>query len=112
MIYPYFSRHFGQVGPAKGNVMMGEGNVESGSNGTALSAPNDFSLTAYDRAHMLTYARLLDAERLGHDWTAAAAEILGLDVVVDCEAAERCWRSHLERARWIVGKGLASVVGD
>lgn len=89
---------------------MGEGNVEFGSNGTAPSAPNDFSLTAYDRAHMLTYARLLDAERLGHDWTAAAEGILGLDVAADRAAAELCWRSHLERARWIVGKGLAAVV--
>ncbi|SEH12821.1 hypothetical protein SAMN05428974_0571 [Sphingopyxis sp. YR583] len=61
---------------------------------------------------MLTYARLLDAADGGHDWAAAAADILLLDVGADPDAAERCWRSHLERARWTVGEGLSSVLFD
>ena len=65
-------------------------------------------LTDYDRTHMLTYARLLDAERDGYPWSDAAAEIL----LVDVDAAERCWRSHLDRAHWIVGAGLATAIAD
>lgn len=69
-------------------------------------APAESSLTAYDRMQMLTYARLLDAERDGYDWTAAASEILLLDADRDRVTAELCWRSHLDRAHWIVGEGL------
>jgi len=29
--------------------------------------------------------------------------------VNQCDA-EACWRSHLERARWIVGEGLATAL--
>lgn len=65
-------------------------------------------LTNYDRAHVLTYARLLDAERDGYDWTEAAVEILDLDVVANRTLAEACWRSHLDRAHWFVDGGFAT----
>lgn len=65
-------------------------------------APSCDEFTDYDAAHMLTYARLLDAERAGHGWEAAAREILLLDVEGDVEAAERCWRSHYDRALWSI----------
>ena len=58
----------------------------------------------------MTYAELLDADATGVPWEDSAALILGLDVPRDRERALECWKSHLARARWIVGEGLASAV--
>lgn len=66
--------------------------------------------TNYDRSHLMTYAELLDADSRGVAWEESAATILGLDPVADRDKARLCWTSHLERARWIVGEGLASAV--
>jgi len=74
----------------------------------ARFAPADNCPTVYDRSHLSLYAALLDADDAGHDWRYAAATLMGIDVAaVDAEA---CWRSHLERARWIVGDGLATAL--
>lgn len=72
-------------------------------------APGGDVVTDYDQRHFLTYARLLDAEREAQNWRDAAAEILKLDVIDDPDAAERCFRSHLNRAHWIVGPGLVAI---
>lgn len=74
----------------------------------APSAPAQDTLTDYDRSQILTYARLLDAERDGFDWSEAATEILLLDVAADELAAKRCWQSHLDRAQWFVDGGFAT----
>lgn len=71
-------------------------------------APETAGLTDYDRTHVLTYARLLDAERDGYDWPAVAIEVLDLDVDADRVGAEKCWRSHLDRAHWFVNGGFAA----
>jgi hypothetical protein len=67
-------------------------------------------ITEYDRAHFLTYARILDAVRFGQPWQDAARTILGLDVDTDA-AAYRIWCAHVDRAGWIVTDGLAMIVG-
>lgn len=74
----------------------------------APRAPVDNVLTDYDRSQILTYARLLDAERDGFDWIETAAEILLLDVASDPAAAKCCWQSHLDRAHWFVDGGFAA----
>lgn len=66
--------------------------------------------TKYDRSHLLIYAELLDADGHGITCQQGALDILGIDPVRDPEAARLCWDSHLARARWIVGEGLASAV--
>ncbi len=72
------------------------------------AAPTGDIVTTYDRERLAQYAALLDAADTGQDWRDAASTILGLDV---SEAgAEICWRSHLERARWIVGEGLGRAI--
>lgn len=76
-----------------------------------LLAPEASDVTDYDRAHFLTYARLLDAADERPDWRENARTILGCDKAIDDETVRRCWDSHLARARWIIGEGLALAVG-
>lgn len=70
--------------------------------------PAEADITGYDREHFLTYARLIDAERAGQDWKVAASEILLCDVEADPEKTQHCWRSHLERAHWILSSAKVS----
>lgn len=76
--------------------------------GIAERAPDTSFLTDYDRTHILTYARLLDAERDDYDWTDVAMEVLDLDVAADPGGAKSCWQSHLDRAHWFVDGGFAA----
>ncbi|HEX2813637.1 MULTISPECIES: DUF2285 domain-containing protein [Sphingopyxis] len=69
------------------------------------------TIIPYDRANILTYARVLDVveERAiidGRDWREASIIILGCDPDRDEPAARRCWDAHVARARWIIGEGL------
>lgn len=66
--------------------------------------------TDYDRSHLMIYAQMIDAAEQGLTWQQGVSEILGIDPEADVEAARLCWDSHLARARWIVGEGLASAV--
>jgi hypothetical protein len=70
----------------------------------------DDQITEYDRAHFLTYARILDAVRFDQAWQEAAIEILDLDVEGDEYGSYRIWRAHVDRAEWIVSDGLAFIV--
>src|SRR3546814_4434233 len=57
------------------------------------------SLTRYDQSHLALYAALLDAEAAGQPWQEVASTLMRLDPEHD--GVERCWHSHLERARWV-----------
>lgn len=72
-----------------------------------LAPTNDVAIE-YDRRHLALYASLLDAAEAGGCWQSAATDLMGLDLA--SKGAEDCWRSHLERARWIIGEGLPSAV--
>lgn len=71
-------------------------------------APSGNLAVDYDRHHLALYAALLEADDVGTGWQEAAASLMKLDVTA-C-GAESCWRSHLERARWIVGEGLENAL--
>ena len=71
-------------------------------------APAGEEVVDYDRRNLALYAALLEADDAGRDWRDAAGSLMHLDVTHT--DAEMCWRSHLDRARWIVGEGLASAV--
>lgn len=71
-------------------------------------APTGDAVVDYDRSNLALYAALLDAADAGRDWRDAASDVMGLDLAA-CDA-ETCWRSHLERARWIVGEGLSGAI--
>jgi hypothetical protein len=71
-------------------------------------APNGDEVLDYDRTHLSLYAALLDADQSGEDWRLSASTLMKLDP--DDREAETCWRSHLRRAHWIVGAGLANAI--
>lgn len=73
-------------------------------------APTNETFVDYDRRNLLTYAELLDADAAGMGWEVGSLAILGIDPRLDLDAACRCWDSHLARARWITGDGLADAV--
>ena len=75
----------------------------------ARLAPTGDMVVDYDRRHLAHYAALIDAADAGQTWQDATTAIMQLDPTDG--GAEDCWRSHLERARWIVGDGLGIAIG-
>jgi hypothetical protein len=71
-------------------------------------APEGNVVVDYDQRHLALYAALLEAADAGGAWQEAATSLMRLDVAT--RDAEACWRSHLERARWIVGAGLGTAL--
>ena len=71
-------------------------------------APTGEAVVDYDQRNLALYAALIDAHDLAIDWRIAAADLMGLDP--SHPEAEQCWRSHLERAQWIVGDGMATAL--
>lgn len=71
-------------------------------------APSAREVSDYDRRNLALYAALLEADDAGESWEVAATSLMHLDL--DCPNTEPCWRSHLERARWIVSAGLESAI--
>ncbi|WP_157220446.1 hypothetical protein [Flavisphingomonas formosensis] len=75
--------------------------------GIAQRAPSG-DVVDYDRSNLALYAALLEADDAGQDWRSAATSLMHLNPA--CPDAEDCWRTHLDRARWIVGEGLAEAL--
>ena len=73
-------------------------------------APSVDALTDYDRAHLITYLRLLDAEADKAPWRDATAIILGFHAEDDEERARRAYDTHLARARWMAEKGYTKLL--
>jgi hypothetical protein len=73
-------------------------------------APDGPELTDYDRRHLKTYLRLLDADAAGADWREAAKVVLGLDVSAAPERARQTHASHLARARWMSAEGYRQLL--
>jgi hypothetical protein len=76
----------------------------------AKAAPSEPRLTDYDRSHLATYLRLLDAADEGAPWDEVARLVLGLDPSRDTEGARRIHDSHLARARWISDQGYRDLL--
>ena len=76
----------------------------------ADEVPWSETITDYDLDHLVTYLRLLDADRDEADWRQAAAIVLARDVEHDSDRSRRCWESHLERARWMTTKGYHQLL--
>lgn len=77
----------------------------------AEAPPQSEHLTDYDRAHLKTYARLLDAAAEHADWREVATIVLGLGTEHDPDHARRVYDAHLARARWMTRTGYHDLLG-
>ena len=79
---------------------------------TALASapPGGDALTDYDRAHLVTYLKLLDADATQIDWKTTARNVLLLDPEADIEAARRIYAAHLARAQWMSRVGYRHLL--
>lgn len=69
------------------------------------SAPDDKALTAYDEQHVVTYARLLQAETEGADWREVTRVVLHIDPAREPDRARNAYLTHLARAKWVTEQG-------
>jgi type VI secretion system activator RovC-like protein len=76
----------------------------------ADTAPTDRALTAYDEQHLVTYLRLLDAEKDGAHWQEVAKLVLHIDPISEPVRARRAWETHLARARWMTENGYRHLL--
>ncbi|WP_352892867.1 hypothetical protein [Mesorhizobium sp. M0984] len=83
-----------------------EGLIPTSDRGIDEEAPNLDGVTAYDVAHIPTYAALLIAEAEGVDWCDVARATLSIDPDREPDRARRAWASHLARARWLATSDL------
>lgn len=67
-------------------------------------------LTPYDEEHIVSYLRLLDADREGADWREAVKIIFGIDPDHEPDRARRVHDSHLARARWMTTTGYRELL--
>ena len=67
-------------------------------------------LTDYDRAHLATYLRLLDAASEGAPWEEVARIVLELDPALEPDRARRAHETHLARARWLTEHGYRDLL--
>jgi hypothetical protein len=71
----------------------------------ADAAPTKSVLTPYDEQHVVTYARLLQAESEGADWREVARLVLHIDPESQPDRARGAYQSHLARAKWVTEQG-------
>jgi hypothetical protein len=67
--------------------------------------PTVEAITAYDRAHLTAYLRLLDAEAAGADWRTASHDILAIGPDADPALVRESYDAHLARAKWMTRVG-------
>ena len=76
----------------------------------ADTAPTAAQVTDYDRAHLPTYLRLLDATSEGAPWEEVARVVLDLDPALEPDRARRAHETHLARARWLTEHGYRDLL--
>src|SRR5450432_4600823 len=76
----------------------------------ADTAPSGSVLTVYDKEHLITYLRLLDADAQRADWREVARIVLHLDPEHECDRARRAFDSHLSRAKWMANYGYEHLL--
>ncbi len=59
----------------------------------ADTAPSGTVLISYDKEHLVTYLRLLDAHAEDADWREVARVVLHLDLEHDCDRARKVFKS-------------------
>ena len=72
--------------------------------------PQSDRLSAYDERHLVTYLRLLDAEKDGASWEEAVSIIFAIDPASEPDRAQRVYATHLARARWMTEHGYKHLM--
>ena len=78
----------------------------------ADEAPTVPELTDYDRQHLVTYLRLLDAETAQANPEEVMRLVLRIDPRKEPERARRAYETHLARAQWMTKTGYHHVLRD
>lgn len=73
-------------------------------------APTDSVLTVYDEEHIITYLRMLDADKEGADWREVTQIVLHINPELEPERARRAFDSHLTRAKWMTEHGYRHLL--
>ena len=73
-------------------------------------APSEGAITDYDRGHLVTYLRLLDADAEGADWREVAQIVLHIDPDQEPDRARRAFETHLARAKWMSENGYRDLL--
>ncbi|HMS20570.1 MAG: DUF2285 domain-containing protein [Sphingobium sp.] len=72
--------------------------------------PQSDRLSAYDERHLVTYLRLLDAEKDGASWEEAVSIIFAIDPASEPDRAQRVYATHLARAKWMTEHGYKHLM--
>ena len=78
--------------------------------GFADAPPIVEHITDYDKRHLVTYLRLLDAANEQADWREVVQVIFGLDAALERERAQQVHDRHLARARWMTRSGYRHLL--
>jgi len=73
-------------------------------------APAGVALTDYDRMHLITYLRLLDADAEHAPWEEVARIVLRIDPARESARARRAYETHLARAKWMTTNGYRHLL--
>jgi hypothetical protein len=73
-------------------------------------APTASVPTEYDLQHLVTYWRMLDADREAADWREVSRLVLHIEPDTDVGRARRAFESHLSRARWMADQGYRHLL--
>ncbi|MDE5454184.1 DUF2285 domain-containing protein [Bradyrhizobium sp. CSA112] len=73
-------------------------------------AASGIVLTSYDKEHLATYLRLLDAHAEGADWREVARVVLQLDPEHESDRVRKAFDSHLARAKWMTEHGYRHLL--
>ncbi|EQB33894.1 MULTISPECIES: DNA -binding domain-containing protein [Sphingomonadaceae] len=72
--------------------------------------PQSETLTPYDREHLSTYLRLLDAEADGALWQDVVETVFGLDPRTEPDRSAQVYATHIARARWMTENGYRHLI--
>lgn len=76
----------------------------------ADAAPTEPVVTPYDHEHVVTYLRLLDADKERADWREVVRIVLHIDPEREPERARHAFDSHLARAKWMTEHGYRHIL--
>ena len=76
----------------------------------ADTAPTDPVLTVYDEEHIITYLRMLEADKEGADWREVVQIVLHIDPEFEHDRARRAFDTHLTRAKWMTEHGYRHLL--